>query len=348
MNGGRIYLGRALTHQPNPLAVPLGGRLLAVWPYQQVPHALIVGATGGGKTTLLRVMATDLARSPGRRAVVLCDGKGAGSFLMFDGLAGVVLTNGTTETAEAVYAGHQEMTRRFTTREQARQQATATRARAAWTPPDELHLWIDEYLAWMLDLPDSDSELGRKHQVRFLVRIGQLGREVGVHLLLATQRPDARSIDVGLPGNLKAQLRCRIAASGLMGLDSIESRMAFDDPDAGERVPVELGGALIQVGRHEVGFRVPWLADPTDPETSDTDRQAAWALLPPRLDPTVAPQAEPSRNGGQAGGPAGGQAGARSPAAGRAADPTPFGGGRASPHSEDGTKDPADNGGGQP
>jgi hypothetical protein len=73
-----------------------------------------------------------------------------------------------------------------------------------------------------------------------------------------------------------------VAALGQIGLDSIETRMAFDDDSysgklAGHSRP---GAGFVKVGSHEVRFVVPWLADPTDPDTSDADRQAAWDLLP--------------------------------------------------------------------
>ena len=57
--------------------------------------------------------------------------------------------------------------------------------------------------------------------------------------------------------------------------------MAFDDDSYSSRMSSRLGAGFVKVGRHEVKFVVPWLADPTDPDTSDADRHAAWKLLHP-------------------------------------------------------------------
>jgi len=50
---------------------------------------------------------------------------------------------------------------------------------------------------------------------------------------------------------------------------------------------MRVGGGLVKIGRHEVAFKVPWIADPTAPDTTDQDRVAAWALLTPPRDGKV-------------------------------------------------------------
>jgi DNA segregation ATPase FtsK/SpoIIIE-like protein len=283
MDGDRVYLGRALARTGGPLlATDHKGDPVAVWPWGQVPHAMVVGGTGGGKTTLLRVMATDLLRTPGERGIALADGKGGNSFMAFAGLRGTIgPANGQAAVTELVVATHADMRRRLAALDTARQRAASTRGRAVYSAPGDLFLFLDEFMAWILEVPDAKGEGGRRHLIRLLVEVGLLGREVGVRVLLAMQRPDAKSVDVGLPGSLKAQLKCRIAATGVMGMDGLEARMTFDDDAYANRVPMRTGGGLVKVGRHEAAFVVPWMADPTDPGTSDADRVAAWSLLPP-------------------------------------------------------------------
>jgi len=279
MDGDRIDLGWALETTAGPLTVDIGGRLHAVWPHGPgyAPHALIVGTTGGGKTTLLRYMITDLVRSPRSKALSLADGKGASSFLMFYGLPGVADVANTRHEIVAMVRGfYADVEARYKALTEAKGTALKTRGRPAYQPPGASWLILDEYLDWVLGLDDRN----RKEVIGKLVRIGAVGRQVDARLVIATQRPDARSIDIGLPGVLKAQLKARIAATGIMGMDSIEARMVFDEASLAEQVPDRLGGGLIVVGRHRVKFKVPWLADPTDPGTSDTDREAAWRLLP--------------------------------------------------------------------
>jgi DNA segregation ATPase FtsK/SpoIIIE-like protein len=302
MRDERVFLGWAKPGERGPLTIvtrqnqrdrrwlkpriPRAGQKLdvaCVWPWGTVPHALVVGSTGGGKTSLLRVAATSLIRTAARPDVrhelslILVDGKGGDSFMMFDPLAGVATANGPTEMVEAIAGVHAQMEARYATLAQARQRAAATRQPANWCPPPYLHLWVDEYLSGLMRVPDRD----RTATVGRLIDIGLRGRESRVRLLLAMQRPDAKTIDAGLPGLLKSLLKARMAAFGTMGMDSLEARMAFDDSTVSERIHPRDRGALLRVGRHEVEFKVARLADPTDPTVSEADRRAAWEELPP-------------------------------------------------------------------
>jgi DNA segregation ATPase FtsK/SpoIIIE-like protein len=272
-------LGRALDHLDSPLVTPPDrtGRRFAVWP-TFANGLLLVGATGNGKSTQLRFMVTDLIRTPGSKALFLADGKFSGAFLMFRDVPGVAEIAGTPEAIGFMVRGYfAEVEERYERLSEAREQALKTRGRPRYQTPGPLYLILDEYLNWVLALPERE----RKEVISKLVRIGSIGREVNCRLVIATQRPGTKEVDTGLPGLLKAQLKCRVAASGLLGLDSIETRMAFDDDSYSHRMPSRLGAGFVKVGRHEVKFVVPWLADPTDPDTSDADRQAAWKLLHP-------------------------------------------------------------------
>ena len=276
MDGDRIRLGLALERATGPLVADVAGQLHAVWPATP-PHGLVVGSTGGGKTTLLRYMLTDLLRTPGPKAVSLADGKGASSFLMFYGLPGVAdVANTPGEVTAMVRGFHADVEARYAALVQAKETALKTRGRPGYARPGPSWLVLDEYMNWVLGLDDTT----RKEVIGRLIRVGSVGREVGARLVVATQRPDAKSIDAGLPGLLKAQLKARIAATGVMGMDSVESKMAFDDTATADLVPGRTGGGLVVAGRHRVAFVVPWMADPTDPDTSDADREAAWRLLP--------------------------------------------------------------------
>lgn len=276
-------LGLALDQVDGPLTtVDPKGRRFSVWP-AYANGLLLVGSTGNGKSTLLRFMVTDLVRTPGPKALSLADGKFSGAFLMFRDVPGIADIAGTPDTIKAMVRGYfDEVERRYRSLSDAREQALKTRGRPRYQTPGPLYLILDEYLNWVLALPEKD----RKDVIAKLTRIGSIGREVGCALVIATQRPGTKEVDTGLPGLLKAQLKCRVASSGLLGLDSIESRMVFDDDAKAATIQPRLGAGLVKAGRFEVPFVVPWLADPTDPDTSDKDRQAAWDLLPAPVDQT--------------------------------------------------------------
>jgi len=277
-----VRLGRALAATPGPLTVRApSGTVHAVWPYGPgaAPHALVIGSTGGGKTTLLRYVTTQLLRAPGPKALSLACGKGAGSFRMFQDVPGVAAVANTPAETTAMAAGFYQLVEgRYRDLAAARDLLAAGRP-ASYARPGPAWLVVDEYLTFILGVPDTRPQRLRTQLIAGLVRVGAVGREVNCRLVVATQRPDAKSVDTGLPGILMAQLKCRIAATGVMGMDSVEARMAFDDADA-RRVPSRVGGGLVKVGRHEAAFVTPFMADPTDPATSEADRDAARRLLP--------------------------------------------------------------------
>lgn len=284
VGAGRLYLGRAIDATPGLLTVTTGDIARATWPYTKVPHALLMAATGGGKTTELRVMAWNLITSPHADAGValLADGiPDADSFVLFEGQPRIAaIASGTDETTDLIEGGHETYRKRLEALGHARRQAKATRLRPTYIPPAPLFVDIDEYLLYILDVAPAK----RARVINMLREIGLNGRKVDVHLLLALQRAAVKDAEAGLPGALKASLKLRVATTGEAGMDSVEARIVFDDDSAAKRVPTIEGGALARVGGIEVAYRVPWLPDVTDPMHTErmTDDEIAdwWAMFP--------------------------------------------------------------------
>jgi hypothetical protein len=86
-----------------------------------------------------------------------------------------------------------------------------------------------------------------------LSNIARLGRAAGIHLILATQRPDAKV----LPGELKANLDARIAQGRM---DTTPSLMTLDS-DAATRIPPIKGRAVARMGRDTVEFQAYFLSE---------------------------------------------------------------------------------------
>lgn len=310
MDGDRIRLGRALDQKAvGPLVARdqrNGGQVtMAVWPYGPgfAPHCLIVGSTGGGKTSLLRYMVTDLIRThkdqPGRLEFGLADGKGASSFLMFSFQPGVVqVANKPDPTSDRkdpipdmVRSFHATVQARYAEFADAKVEALASRGRVGYQPPALAVLLLDEYMDWVLGLTPKL----RGEMITRLTQIGQIGREVNCRLWLAMQAPYVKAVaDAGLPGLLKMQLKARIAATGTTGMDDREGQMGFDDPAFGDRIEAAAdqaglegdgrkGIGMIKIARHEQAFKTGFMADPLHWETSDEARESAWRLLPHRL-----------------------------------------------------------------
>jgi len=150
------------------------------------PHALIAGTTGSGKSELLRTVVVALAArvGPDHLTFVLVDYKGGATFDACVGLphtVGVVtdLDEGLAE--RALISLDAELARRERAlRAVAAGDLTEYRARPGVAPLPRLVVVVDEFAALAQELPEF---------LRSLVGVAQRGRSLGVHLLLATQRP---------------------------------------------------------------------------------------------------------------------------------------------------------------
>lgn len=175
------------------------------------PHAVVVGTTGSGKSELLRTVVTTLAlnNSPSVVNLVLVDYKGGSAFDACADLPHVaaVVTDldgdGYEKTADRMLRGLESELRR---REVAlRSVGVSNQAEYQLSKPNsappmpKLVIVIDELAALRADVPDLASAL---------VAVAQRGRSLGLHLILATQRPGVElSSDVVSNSSLRIALR---------------------------------------------------------------------------------------------------------------------------------------------
>lgn len=194
------------------------------------PHGLIIGATGSGKSELLRTIVTGLAVTHSSQELnfVLVDFKGGATFATLDRLphTSAVITNLEDELhlvdrmADSISG---EMTRRQELLRDAgnfvsqRDYEKARRAGAALHPLPSLLIICDEFSELLSAQPDF---------IDLFVMIGRLGRSLGVHLLLASQR-----LEEGRLRGLDTHLSYRI---GLRTFSGLESRIVLGVSDAYE------------------------------------------------------------------------------------------------------------------
>ena len=212
------------------------------------PHGLIVGATGSGKSELLRTLVTGLSmtHSPELLSFVLVDFKGGAAFAPLSGLPHVagLITNLVNDLAmidrvHAALLGEQQRRQRLlraagdidSIREYQVRQASGT------TSSDGSPL---EPLPYLLIIVDEFSELlsGRPELADLFVQIGRVGRSLGMHLLLATQR-----LEEGRLRGLDSHLSYRIC---LRTFSAAESRTVIGTPDA-YHLPSIPGSAYLKV-----------------------------------------------------------------------------------------------------
>ncbi len=189
------------------------------------PHLLIGGTTGAGKSEFLQTLVASLAlaNSPERLGFVLIDYKGGAAFRECAHLPhalGLVTDLDPHLTERALTSLHAELKRREHLLNAAGESDlvgyNANRPRGA-DPLARLVIVIDEFRALAEELPDF---------MRGMIRIAALGRSLGVHLVLATQRPGGIvSPEIKANVNLRVALRMRDRADSTDIIESTDAAL---------------------------------------------------------------------------------------------------------------------------
>ncbi|MGW9348866.1 DNA segregation ATPase FtsK/SpoIIIE, S-DNA-T family [Nocardiopsis flavescens] len=232
------------------------------------PHALIAGTTGSGKSELLQTLVASLAavNRPESMSFVLVDYKGGSAFkdcVDLPHTVGMVTDLDTHLVGRALVSLGAELHRREHILARAGAKDIEDYLELLDRDPrmpqmPRLMLVIDEFASMARELPDF---------VKGLVNIAQRGRSLGIHLVLATQRPGGV-----VTNDIRANTNLRIA---LRMTDESESRDVIDAPDSAHigidtpgRAHVRLGHASLlpfQSGRVG-GRRVVASTEAADPE----------------------------------------------------------------------------------
>ena len=254
------------------------------------PHGMLIGATGSGKSELLRTLVLALAITHSSEVLnfVLVDFKGGATFLGLDALphTSAVITNLADEASlvdRMRDALHGEMVRRQELLRAAGNYASLLdyeTARAAGTPL--------EPLPTLFVVVDEFSELLAAHRdfMELFVMIGRLGRSLGVHLLLASQR-----LDEGRMNALESHLSYRI---GLRTFSAMESRGVLGVPDA-YQLPSQPGNGILRSDISTLTrFKAAYVSGPYQPKRRPRQQAVVAGQVVPYGTEYVAPRHLPA------------------------------------------------------
>jgi S-DNA-T family DNA segregation ATPase FtsK/SpoIIIE len=251
-----------------------------------MPHLLIAGTTGSGKSVCIASLTVCLAMNnlPDELRMVMIDPKMV-ELIRFNGLPHLV---GKVETDLERIVGvlrwcTAEMDRRYKLLETARARDIDSynqkmRRRGDGEPLPRLVILMDELADLMMMAPDQTEHT--------LVRLAQMARATGIHLVVATQRP---STDI-LTGLIKANFPARISFAVASSVDSRvildtqgaetllgQGDMLYLSPEAS--APVRLQGAFVSDKEIENLIRY-WRSEAEEPEIEEEERdEAPWEDL---------------------------------------------------------------------
>ena len=248
----------------DPLDVPLGldvGGDVRMCNLAKMPHLLVAGTTGSGKSVCINSMLVSLIykTSPKDLRLILIDPKQI-EFAPYEDVPHLYMPIVTDmqRASGALACAVQEMERRFSLIKDVGVRNIEAYNEAVKNDPDREHLpyiiiVIDEFADLKMSCNNNDPE-------NFTCRIAQKARAAGIHLIIGTQRP---SVDV-ITGKLKTNIPSRIA---FMVKQQVDSRTILDVNGAealtgrgdmlyvattsSDKNPVRIQGAFVSDGELE-------------------------------------------------------------------------------------------------
>lgn len=206
-----------------------------------MPHLLVAGTTGSGKSVMLNCIILSLLyeNSPEDLRLIMVDPKRV-ELSIYNGIPHLLtpVVNEASKTINALGWALNEMSRRL----EMFQKCHAKDIKSYNQQFPELKI---PYIVFIIDELADLMMMSRKEVEASIIRLAQMSRAAGIHLVLATQRP---SVDV-ITGVIKGNMPARIAFTVASQVDS--------------RTILDIAGAERLMGKGDMLFSSPRLAKPT-------------------------------------------------------------------------------------
>lgn len=209
-----------------------------------LPHLLVAGRTGSGKSVFINTLITTLIckYTPEQLRLIMVDPKQV-EFAAYENLPHLFETDGeplgiasdASEAREVLEVAVAEMERRFELLKGYKAKKIDDYNKVAKEALPYIVFIIDEFADLML----MGSSADRKEVENMIVRIAQKARAVGIHMILATQKPLAQIMTTLIKANMPARISFSVSSAG-------DSRVILDE-----------GGAEALTGSGDMLYRDP-------------------------------------------------------------------------------------------
>lgn len=258
-------------HERFPICVGVGMARKVQWcNLSDYPHWLIGGFTNSGKSNMVNVGISTLItkHSPMDIRLILIDLKGGLEFSYYKGIPH--LHGDTVESIEGIANALAEL--------EAIMHDRFRRFKGVAKKIEEYHLKRSDYMPRILVVFDEVASLMdhgdlTKQILASLRELTRMGRAVGIHVWLCTQRPDVKVIDGQIKNNLSVRLSGRMASSS-------DSVTILGNSTAKELAPIQ-GRMVLQLGPDPIFIQTPHI---TDEMLTESISRAKLFELPPPLD----------------------------------------------------------------
>jgi len=233
-----VLQSKEFTMSPSPLAFTLGKDItgaVRVCNLQKMPHLLVAGTTGSGKSVCLNSIIVSILykASPEDVKFIMIDPKQV-ELSMYEGLPHMVIPKVITDPVKTVNAlqwAVDEMERRFNLISEAR-----VRNIDEYNRIDDVASGKKKKMPYLVIIFDefADFMLVAKNEIEDKIRrLAQKARAAGIHLILATQRPSTDVVTGTIKANFPARIAFKVAgrvdSEVIMGATGAEKLLGYGD-----------------------------------------------------------------------------------------------------------------------
>ena len=252
-----VLQSKEFTLSPSPLTFALGKDItgnVKVCNLQKMPHLLVAGTTGSGKSVCLNTIITSLVykSAPDEVKFIMIDPKQV-ELSMYEGLPHMVIPRVLTDPEKAVNAlqwAVDEMERRFKLLSEERVRSIGEYNQCQNVLQNKVRKM--PYIVIIFDEFADFMSIAKNEIEDKIRRLAGKARAAGIHLILATQRPSTDVVTGTLKANLPARIAFKVAgrvnSEVILGATGAEKLLGYGDMlySPSDAAPTRIQGCLIE------------------------------------------------------------------------------------------------------